>query len=139
MTEVGYSSQMLFHRNCSPPWRPKATPKTVQQGTSYHWSPRYPLDSRLMPSVARSIVDWAKSKNGGTPHRHLSIAVQNRLEIEVPAFSASFLTICERSCQECRNPNSRGGVCSRSHAFDEECLEKNVSNIYSLPVASTIS
>jgi len=43
-----------------------------------------PIDPRLIPSIARSIVDWAWSKRVELLIALSGIAVQNRLEIDVP-------------------------------------------------------
>lgn len=86
MTEVGYLESDIFppvivvhHGN------PKQPLRLYSKGDIVSIVSEIPIDSRLMPFVARSIVNWAKSKKVELLIAISGIAVQNRLEIDVPA------------------------------------------------------
>jgi uncharacterized protein len=85
MTEVGYLESDAFppvivvHKG-----NPKQPLRLYSKGDTVSIVSEIPVDPRLIPHVARSIVDWAKSKNVELLIAISGIAVQNRLEIDVP-------------------------------------------------------
>jgi uncharacterized protein len=85
MTEIGYMESDAFppvivvHKG-----NPKQPLRLYSKGDTVSLVSEIPLDPRLIPYVARSIIDWAKSKNVEMLIAISGVAVQNRLEIDVP-------------------------------------------------------
>ena len=86
MTEVGYlDSEMLppvmvVHRD-----DPKPPIRLYNKGDLVIVASEIPIDPRLIPYLARSIVNWVKDKGAELLISLSGIVVQNRLELEVPA------------------------------------------------------
>lgn len=86
MVEVGYLESdalppvIVVHQG-----DPKQPLRIYDKGDIAALISEIPIDPRVIPSMARSIVDWAKAKNVELLIALSGIAVQNRLEIEVPA------------------------------------------------------
>ena len=86
MTEIGYFESEMF-----PPiivvheGNPKSFFRIYQKDDIVVITSEIPLQSQVIPSTARAIVDWAKTKNIELLISLTGIAVQNRLEINVPS------------------------------------------------------
>jgi len=63
---------------------PKSTLRLYHKGDLVAVVSEIPIDPQIIPSVARSVVDWVKSKNVKLLIALSGIAVQNRLEIDLP-------------------------------------------------------
>ncbi|MCJ7635739.1 PAC2 family protein [Candidatus Bathyarchaeota archaeon] len=132
MTEVGYLESDAF-----PPvivvhhGDPKQPLRLYSKGDIVSLVSEIPIDSRLMPSVARSIVDWAKSKKVELLITISGIAVQNRLEIDVPAVfgigsSPSVKEVLKGAGIEILD---EGFVVGLHAVLMKECLEKNIPSM----------
>jgi uncharacterized protein len=132
MTEVGYLESDAF-----PPvivvhhGDPKQPLRLYVKGDIVSLVSEIPIDSRLMPFVARSIVDWAKSKNVELLIAISGIAVQNRLEIEVPAvFGIGSSPSVKEVIKGAGIQILEEGFVAGLHAvLMKECLDKNVSSM----------
>jgi len=84
MEEVGYLESDTF-----PPVvvihgsQPKAISRLYRKEDLIALTSEVPFDPKVLPPLARSIVDWVK-RRGGTILSASGIAVPNRLEIDVP-------------------------------------------------------
>ena len=132
MTEVGYLESDAF-----PPvivvhhGDPKQPLRLYSKGDIVSLVSEIPIDSRLMPFVARSIVDWAKSKNVELLITISGIAVQNRLEIDVPAVFGIGSSPSVKEVIKCAGIQilEEGFVAGLHAVLMKECLEKNVPNM----------
>jgi uncharacterized protein len=90
-----------------------------------------PIELKLLPKIARSIVDWAKSKGVELLITLSGIAVQNRLDIEIPK------VYCIASSPSVKNISKsleidvfEEGFITGLHAIVmKESLKKNVPNM----------
>lgn len=86
MTEVGYLESDAFqpvvvvHKGV-----PKPPFRLYRKDDIIAIISEMPIDPPLIPPTARSVVDWAMAKNTKLIIAFSGIAVQNRLEIDVPA------------------------------------------------------
>jgi uncharacterized protein len=90
-----------------------------------------PIDARLIPLVARSIVDWAESKNAEILIALSGIAVQNRLEIDIPAiYGIGSSALMKKLMKDQEIEIFEEGFITGLHAVVmKECLKKGVSNM----------
>jgi len=87
-----------------------------------------PVDPWLIPAIARLIVDWAKSKNVELLIALSGIAVQNRLEIEVPAVYGIGSTPAAKEHVKTAGIEvfEEGFIAGINAVLVKECLNKNV-------------
>ena len=96
-----------------------------------------PIEAQLIPSVARSVVEWAHSKNAEIVIALTGTAVQNRVEIDVPkvygvSSSAAFRDRLDAASIEVFEEGFIAGL----HAvMMKECLQKGLPNIILLAQA----
>lgn len=90
-----------------------------------------PVEAELFPLVARSIVDWAKTKNVEVLITVSGIAVQNRLEIDVPAvFGVGTSSSTKNLLKNAGIEAFEEGFIVGFHAIMmNECLRKNVASM----------
>ncbi len=132
MSEVGYVESDAF-----PPvivvhnGDPKQPLRLYSKGNIVSLVSEISIDSRIMPFVARSIVNWAKSKKVELLIAVSGIAVQNRLEIDVPSVfgigsSQSVKEVIKSAGIEILE---EGFVAGLHAVLMKECMEKNVPSM----------
>lgn len=80
MESDGFPPVMVVHQG-----DPKPPLRLFSKGDTIALASEIPIDPILIPQVAASIVDWAKAKKAQLIISLSGIAVQNRLDIDVPA------------------------------------------------------
>ena len=88
---VGLEESGYFESDLFPPvivvhqGDPKAPVRIYRKGKLVVVTSEVPIQPAIIPTLARKIVDWAKSKRSQLLITLSGVAVQNRLEIETPA------------------------------------------------------
>lgn len=87
-----------------------------------------PIESRLIPSVACSVIDWAKSKGVKLLVALSGIAVQNRLEINTPTvYGVGSSDYVKKLIKDAGVEIFEEGFIAGPHAvLMKECLKKNL-------------
>ncbi len=87
-----------------------------------------PIESWLIPSVARAVVDWVKSKDVELLIALSGIAVQNRLEIDVPAVYGVGSSASSKKVMKDVNIEifEEGFIVGFHAVLMRECLKKNL-------------
>lgn len=132
MIEVGY-----FESDYFPPvivvhkGEPRPPFRIYHKGDVAAIFSEMPVDPRLIPYTARSIVDWAKSKGVALLTSLSGIAVQNRLEIDVPeVYGVSSSNSIRSLIKDAGIKLFEEGFLAGLHAdVMRECLKKNVPNM----------
>lgn len=90
-----------------------------------------PLSATALPTLARSIVDWAKSKEVELLISVSGTAVQNRLDIETPAVYGVGASSAEKQLLSKADiePLEEGFMVGPHALILKECLKKNVPNV----------
>lgn len=90
-----------------------------------------PIELKLLPQIARSIVDWAKSKGVELLIALSGIAVQNRLEIEMPKvyYIGSSTSVKNISKSLEIDVFEEGFITGLQAILMKESLKKNVPNM----------
>lgn len=129
MAEVGYLESetlppvMVVHQG-----EPKPPLRLYGKGDIVTLAAEIPVDPGLMPQVARSIVDWAGAKGVELVISLSGVAVQNRLEIDVPAVYGVGSSPSVRDLLKKVNIEvfEEGFVAGLHATVVKECLKKNV-------------
>jgi len=110
---------------------PKSPLRLYSKGDVIALISEIPIDSHMIPHVARSIANWAKSKNVELLITLSGIAVQNRLEIDVPAvYGISSTSSAKEILKKMGVEVLEEGFIVGLHAFlMKECLKENIPNI----------
>jgi uncharacterized protein len=132
MVEVGYLESDAF-----PPiivvhqGDPKHPLRLYSKGNIVAAISEMPIEARLIPLVAQTIVDWAKSKNAEILIALSGIAVQNRLEIDVPGiYGVGSSALMKKLMKDQGIEILEEGFITGLHAVVmKECLKKGVSNM----------
>jgi uncharacterized protein len=129
MAEVGYLESeafppvMVIHEG-----EPKSPLRLYAKGDMVVLAAEIPVEPSLMPQVSHSIIDWARGKGVELIISPSGIAVQNRLEIEVPAVygvgsSPSVMELLKKANIQVLE---EGFVAGLHATIMKECLRKNV-------------
>lgn len=138
MAEVGHIESdelppvMVIHRG-----DPKLPLRLYSKGDIAAVISEIPVDPWLIPSIARLIVDWAKSKNVELLIALSGIAVQNRLEIEVPAVYGIGASPAAKQLMKAADIEvfEEGFIAGLNAVLVKECLNKNISGMVLLAQA----
>jgi len=132
MMEIGYIESetfppvMVVHNG-----EPKTPVRLFNKNDTVVLVSEIPIDSNLIPHVAQSLIEWVQSKGVELIISLSGIAVQNRLEIEVP----SVFGICSSASVQERIKNAginlfEEGFIAGLHAIVmRECLKKKIPNV----------
>lgn len=132
MTEVGHlESDMLPPVMVVHDGDPKPPLRLYSKGDIVALISEIPIDPAFLPPMTRSIVDWAKAKGAELLISLSGIAVQNRLEIDVPAVYGI------GSSREVKDLVKSAGIELFEEGFIaglhatvmKECLKKDVPNM----------
>ena len=132
MTEVGYLESDAFppiiviHKG-----EPKPPIRLYSKGDVMAIVSEIAIDPKLIPSVARSVVDWAKSKKIEILVTLSGIAVQNRLEIETPGvYGVGSSGYVKKLLKDVGIEIYEEGFIAGLHAVVmKECVKKRVPNM----------
>jgi len=132
MTEVGYLESDFF-----PPvlvihnGEPQSPFRLYRKDDVVAMISEIPIELKLLPQIARSIVDWAKSKGVELLIALSGIAVQNRLEIEIPkVYSVGSSPSVNKIIKSLEIDVLEEGFITGLHAIVmKQSLKKNVPNM----------
>jgi len=132
MTEVGYFESdvlppvMVVHQG-----NPKPPVRIYSKGDIAAVISEIPIEPHLMPTIARSIIDWVQSKNIELLISLSGIAVQNRLDIDVPTVYGvgSTSSVKEEIKRIEVEVFEEGFITGLQATLMKECLKKDIQNM----------
>ncbi|MFH0749159.1 MAG: proteasome assembly chaperone family protein [Candidatus Bathyarchaeota archaeon] len=132
MTEIGYLDSedfppvMVVHQG-----EPKLPLRIFAKGETIAVASEIPIDPHLIPHVALSIIDWVKLKGCELIISLSGIAIQNRLDIDIPEVYgvASSSSVKELMRNMSIKSFEEGFVAGLHATVMKECLKKNIPNL----------
>ena len=132
MTEVGYFESdvlppvMVVHQG-----NPKPPVRIYSKGDIVAVISEIPIEPHLIPTIARSIIDWVQSKNIELLISLSGIAVQNRLDIDVPTVYGvgSTSSVKEEITRIEVEVFEEGFITGLQATLMKECLKKDIQNM----------